>query len=236
MKITTLLLVTSILFFSGCDNTKPIKIEVPQATTTVSTATSGEPTYVQQSLPKLSDDVKEGKVENYNAKDPLNRRVLAVINYVRGLDIKCNDSQGKEGPVESLEWSDALEGAALEHSIDMLTYNNFSHYGSGRSTDITGLELKPQRSSYYTERIAYNGFNGENLLEVIGKVSTTNFTVPDDYWIDMIDLWIHSKKGHCSILLNDKVNQVGMGQAFDSGHTKAFYTVDLGKGESTDTY
>ena len=236
MKKTTILLVTSILLFSGCDDTRPLQTVVPQETITVAKATSGEATYSQQRLPKLSEDVKEGKVENYDAKDPLNKRFLAVINYVRGLDIKCDDSQGQEGPVDSLEWSDALEGAALEHSIDMLTYNNFSHYGSSRSTDITGLELKPQRSSFYTDRIVYNGFNGENLLEIIGKVSTTNSTVPNDYWIDMIDLWIHSKKGHCSILLSDNVNKVGMGQAFDTNHTKAFYTIDLGKEASSDSY
>jgi len=188
----------------------------------------------QTNLPNVStSDIREaiskGRVDGYSKDAQLKDNILAVINYIRSQNITCNDSEEASAPTSQLVWSTELENAALEHSKDMLSANHFSHYGSGTSSDITGVSFNPPRESDYKDRIVYNGYNGSNLKENIATVSSQGREVPKDYWIDAINQWIESTDGHCSILLSSEIDKIGMAEAKNSSNTKVYYTADFGK-------
>jgi len=188
----------------------------------------------QTNLPNIStsdirEAISEGNVKGYNENSQLKEKMLAVVNYLRSQNITCNDSEGATAPTSKLSWSIELENAAIEHSKDMLSVNTLSHYGSGTSSDTTGQTFNPAKESDYKERIAYNGYNGNNLKENIGNVMSQGREVPKDYWIDIINRWLESTDGHCSILLSSDINKIGMAEAKDSSNTKVYYTADFGK-------
>jgi len=219
MKHLIFLALASAFVINGCGDSQTVRKNV-----TIDSVSSN--IYPKESR-SLAQDIADGRVPDYNSSAPLKDKFTAVINYVRSLDYKCQDSRGYSGPVGALEWNEQLATAAREHSLDMLTYNNFSHYGSGRSTDFTGLDLTPPRPSTFQDRIKQAGYQGDNFIEIIGKATSENGGISDDYWINIIDLWKNSKKGHCSFLYNRNVTKFGMAQAISDDKTKAFYTVNF---------
>ena len=219
MKNLIFLAFVSAFFINGCEESKIARNNVIINSANSSISTKGR---------TLAQDIEDGKVPEYDSFAPLKDRFTAVINYVRSLNFKCQDNMGYSGPVGKLEWNEQLATAAKEHAIDMLAYNNFSHYGSGRNTDYTGLDLTPPRLSTYQDRIKHAGFTGDNLSEIIGKATSENGKISDDYWINIIDLWKNSKKGHCSFLYDYNVTKFGMAQAISEDRSKAFYTVNFG--------
>jgi uncharacterized protein YkwD len=178
---------------------------------------------------EIREAIRNGKVESYSVDSPLADKMLAVINYVRSKKIKCNDEEGVQSPSHKLLWSTELENAAYEHSKDMLSVDSLSHLGSGTDSDTTGQSFDPPRESRFYERMKYNGYYGTMYMENIGDVKVRGGTVPEDYWINMIVLWIKSREGHCSILLNHNLDKVGMAEAKNSSNTKVYYTADFGK-------
>jgi len=177
----------------------------------------------------IREAISQGKVDGYSKDAQLKDKILAVVNYVRSQNITCNDSERASAPTNKLEWSIELENAAREHSKDMLNAGRLSHYGSGSSSDITGQSFNPPRDSDYKDRIVYNEYNGYNLKENIGSVMSQGREVPKDYWIDIINRWVESTDGHCSVLLSSEIDKIGMAEAKNSSNTKVYYTADFGK-------
>ena len=109
-------------------------------------------------------------VPNYDANGSISDQYLAVMNYLRSLNITCNDPQHLSGPVDvDLTWSTQLTSAAREHSEDMAKHNFYAHEGSGTEDDITGWHTTPRKKSTSQERILYNGFSGMVTAENIAQ-------------------------------------------------------------------
>jgi len=208
-------LTTITLFFAGCGDNLGLN--------------GSETNLPSVSANSIREAIQNNKIEGYSDNAQLKDKMLAVINYIRSQNITCNDSDRESGPTYKLEWSQELANAATEHSKDMLSVDKLSHLGSGTESDITGQALTPQRKSSLGERARFNDFYGKNLMENIGDVKAIGGEVTKDYWIDIINRWVESTDGHCSILLSSEINKVGMAEAKNSSNTKVYYTADFGK-------
>jgi len=153
------------------------------------------------------------KVSGYRANDSKEDRFLTVINYLRSLHIKCNDSEGREGPVGiDLEWNTLLNDAAQEHSDDMLATGIFSHDGSGKQTDITGQTSTPSKKSNPFERMNYHGYIYDNAGENIStRANTESFS--DTVWVGAFEGLMKSSTGHCSNIMSPDFRDFAMAES-----------------------
>jgi len=196
--------------------------------------------------PILQDDVNTILAKDLNLTKDINDdelvidsnalikdQYLTVINYLRSLKIKCNDSHGKKGPVSSIEWNQLLADASQEHSDDMNTSGVYSHDGSGTVLDITGSIGSPSTPAERVAATGYVGQAGENIAAHIrayknAEGKPTNFEpVDSDTWILIIEKWMISKKGHCSNLMNPDNKSFGMhetGTRIDDNGTHTLYS------------
>jgi len=125
------------------------------APATVETLTTTTTTTV----PTIASDFKIdiANVEGYDTTDPIEDQYLAVINHLRGLSIKCNDSHAMSGPSASdMQWNILLADAAEEHSEDMRIAEHYDHLGSGTASDITGQTFTPTRAIYICSRFKHS--------------------------------------------------------------------------------
>ena len=153
------------------------------------------------------------KIDGYNVDDSREEQYLAVVNYLRGLHIKCNDPDALEGPVGSnLVWNTLLTDASQEHSNDMLTTGQFTHKGSGKESDITGQTFAPTRASTPFERMRHNGY----IYQSAGENIATRAAYPvlaDDSWIRAMEDWMKSHTGHCSNIMKPNFRDFGMAES-----------------------
>ena len=179
------------------------------------------------------------QVAGYSANDPIEDQYLSVINYLRGLHIKCNDPTALEGPVGSdLVWNTFLTDSSQEHSEDMLSTGIFTHEGTGTRTDITGQTFTPTRKSTPFERMTRNGYSyitaGENIA-----YRAAYPTLPNDAWVRAMEGWMTSHTGHCSNIMNPDFIDFGMAESrgtrailFSDGVTRdapaAYWTQNFG--------
>ena len=130
----------------------------------------------------------------------LNKALLVqLINSYRTTGCYC----GNEGYFRStspLTWSDTIESAAYDHSLDMLTNNFFSHTGSDGSDTGDRLERRDYVWITWGENIAW-GYGTEE---------------------EVIQGWM-SSSGHCSNIMYPDFEEMGIAKA------GIYWTLDLAK-------
>jgi len=213
MKNSTLILFT--LLIMGCNETKDEPKGEPQSTHTEleSGTTNNTPTPTPTPLIKSSFKINLKKVPHYSANDSIQKQYLSIVNYLRSLPVKCNDTHGLAGPVTNqLKWNRKLEEVAKEHSEDMLAINVMSHSGSGRATDLTGQDFTPSRASSSGERVLFNDYNYRTFGENVSYRAQYP-TLDQQAWVDAMERWMKSKTGHCSNIMSPKFNDFGMVEA-----------------------
>jgi len=179
----------------------------------------------------VSKAIEDGNITGYDSDDPIAQQYLAVVNYFRGLPVKCEDDLGYKGPVDTLALDDNLIASAKEHSDDMNITEHYAHDGSGKQSDITAQEEELGRGSYFNERIAHHGYDGDLTAENIATANA-NYELPKTYWISVMEAWMKSKHGHCSNIMNSQLKDFGMyetrsGQKSD-GNYYIYWTQDFG--------
>ena len=181
----------------------------------------------------LTKDIHEGKIADYDKTDPIEDQYLAIINYFRSLEIKCNDAKAITGPSgKDMNWNLLLANAAKEHSEDMNLSAWYGHNGSGTINDITGQTLTPVRASIFSERIENNGYNGSLTAENIAMIRAKPIVPSADSWIKVMEGWMKSTDGHCSNIMNPKLTEFGMYESRAdvnaSGWYNVYWTQDFG--------
>ncbi len=139
---------------------------------------------------------------------------LQVINDARSIEQDCG-TKGIFSPAPRLQWSEALYGAAYEHSVDMAESDTFAHEGSGTNSDWTGIESGKKSTSQ--ERIENNGYSdwtkvGENIA-----AGTLRDTAKE-----AVNAWLESD-AHCAILMDVRYTDVGMAMVDESDSTYTYY-------------
>lgn len=187
----------------------------------------------------LTKDIQEGKITDYDANDPIEVQYLSIVNYVRSLNLQCNDDHAAVGPAAPLEWNTLLENSAREHSEDMHLSEHYGHDGSGTDFDITAGGLELARGSTPFERMTYNGYDYMTAGENVAMKATTG-ALGIDTWIEIMEAWINSNTGHCSNIMSSYFTEFGMvesrGRAeitYPNGMTRessvAYWTQNFGK-------
>jgi len=145
--------------------------------------------------------------------ESLKQEYLDAINSARAVTQDCGE-KGVKPAVDALVWSDKLHHAAVEHSYDMVVSGQFTHSGSGTSSDRTATNTELGRGSSSSERITYNGYEwsyaGENIA---AGVETAE---------EVIQMWLASD-GHCSNLMNPNFKDVGMAMVEDANADYVYY-------------
>ena len=173
------------------------------------------------------------QVPGYDSTDPINDQYLAVINYLRGLNVKCDDPSGLFGPVGiDMQWENHVAAAAREHSEDMKKSVWYDHDGSGTANDITGQSFTPSRKSTFDERIKYNGYVGSIMAENIATMWSKPNPPANNAWVTVMEGWMKSDHGHCSNIMNPSLTDFGMYEsraAVDAnGEYHVYWTQDFG--------
>ncbi len=147
--------------------------------------------------------------------DSLKQDYLDAINSARAVSQDCGTA-GVKPAVDALAWSDKLHEAAVEHSYDMVVSGQFTHDGSGTSSDRTAMNTGLGRGSSSSERITYNGYEwsaaGENIA------AGTNVDTAEE----VIQMWLESD-GHCANLMNPNFKDVGMAMVEDGNSEYIHY-------------
>lgn len=219
------LMLLLLLFQIGCSGSSDNKKEVSSPGSASNLDTSTTPSTLV-SAENFRIDLS--KVSGYETGASKEDRFLSVVNYIRTLAIKCNDTSGLSGPVNvALLWNGLLNEAAQEHSDDMLATRTFSHSGSGTNSDVTGQTFSPVRASTPFERMRYHDYNYVTAAENIASRSTYP-KLSDASWVKAFEGWVTSKTGHCSNIMNPKFRDFGMAESlgkknirFDDGVTRA---------------
>ena len=220
-NLSLAVLIGVFLFLGGCgspDNGNPGGEKEHNGNTTVVDA---------------SFSIDLSKVPGYDSTDPINNQYLAVINYLRSLSIKCNDSSALSGPVGvDLSWEDHVAAAAKEHSEDMRLSVHYNHDGSGTVNDKTAQALGLARGSRFDERIIHNGYTGGTQAENIAIMEATGSSPASDSWVKVMEGWTKSTHGHCSNIMNPNLTDFGMHESRaakdGSGVYKIYWTQDFG--------
>ena len=161
----------------------------------------------------LIEAIDKGRIGGFDREDSINVQYEIVINYVRSLNITCNDDEQKSGPSPEIDSNSKLVKAAKEHSLDMLQSDNFSHEGSDGSSSYDRMRKQGFKGSKYSGNIYYK-------RDSLGTGKNN--------WIDAIEAWIESKDGHCSNLMDPDITDFGMYEAKSSDETTSYVTLDLG--------
>jgi uncharacterized protein YkwD len=123
--------------------------------------------------------------------------LLQLVNDSRKKGCNCGNTY--YAPAAPLTWSDQLEKAAFNHSMDMFENKYFSHVGSDGSNS--------------SERIISTGYNckwyGENIAQ--GYPSEK----------EVVAGWL-SSPGHCANIMNKNFKEMGVARASD------YWTQDFG--------
>lgn len=205
----TILALSSALLLIGCgsgggstETTSPAPSETASGGTSSGSVTITDPNPYPADV--ILDDTKEA--------------FLKAVNDVRSQGYDCG-SEGRFDPTTALIWSDALYGAAFEHSNDMAEQQDMEHKGSGMESDWTGIAYGKQSSSQ--ERMENNGYQnwthiGENVAYGQKDLST------------VMDAWMKSD-GHCKNIMNPNFSEIGMAFVEDTGTaSQKYWTQNFG--------
>ena len=142
--------------------------------------------------------------------------VLSLINELRGEGATCFDSEGNGTDYPSadpLEMEPNLRCAARVHS-KWMTENGMQH-------DSPGGPLGDDP----WERMENAGYEGNPMSENIAA----GYSTPED----VVAGWMSSTAGHCTAIMNENTNQIGVGYAQDSDADYShFWTLDFGRQQS----
>lgn len=133
-------------------------------------------------------------------------RIVNAVNEMRSRTVICGSTTYL--PASPVTWNNNLAEASMRHSIDMASNNFFSHTGSDGSS--------------YSGRVYEAGYTGQAMGEVIAAGSRS----PEG----AVSLW-ESSPGHCALLMNPYVNEIGHGMARGSGtQYGSYWTLNPGRG------
>ena len=126
--------------------------------------------------------------------------ILSAINEARAVARDCQDGKGLVLAASALTWNDDLYASAYEHSYDLAESNTFSHYGSGKDSDVTGSNNN--KSSYFNERIKANGYVGYRTIgeNIAGGQSSIQ---------EAVTAWLASP-AHCTNIMNANFKEIGV--------------------------
>lgn len=178
------------------------------STDTASGGSNATPTGITNPNPYDADVILSDTKEAY----------LKAVNDLRSRRQDCG-SKGTFEATTPLTWSDALYGAAFEHSTDMAEQQHMTHDGSGTESDWTGIAYGKQSTSQ--ERMENNGYQnwshiGENVA--FGQVDTAQ----------VMDDWMKSD-GHCKNIMNPNFSEIGMAFVEDAGTpSQKYWTQNFG--------
>lgn len=110
--------------------------------------------------------------------------VLEVTNQARSTGYLCGENFWEA--TQPLQWSSALESAAISHSTDMATNGFFDHTGSDGSRSVDRAKAAGFTSSYVGENIGA----GQPTLESVQNG------------------WLGST-GHCENIMRSRFNRIG---------------------------
>ncbi len=154
----------------------------------------GEQVAVDLSTPVLCDTDKKRFEEV----------MLARINAVRAEPQVCGSTNFPAVP--SVTWSTKLQTAAELHSVDMTTYNFFSHTGS----DGSSVSSRADAQQYEWSAIGENIAAGQNTAQ------------------EVVEGWL-SSDGHCRNLMNSYYTQIAVAcVADDNTDYQRYWTNVLG--------
>lgn len=241
------------LVFSGCGGgvTNSVANETSASTPNVTETNTSTPNitaidnntslnFITPSEINLTKAIQDGDIIGYDSDDSIEDQYLAVINYFRSLNVKCNDSKAYEGPVGSdIQWNILLENSSKEHSEDMRIAEHYAHGGSGTVSDITGQTFDPPRPSTPFERMNYHEYDYSNASENIA-LTVKYPTLEGNAWITTMEAWMTSTDGHCSNIMDPDFTDFGMYESrgvrdftFSDGVTRtsqvAYWTQNFGK-------
>lgn len=132
------------------------------------------------------------------------RRILELVNQARAAGHRCGAKYFPPAP--PLRMDAALTDAALRHSRDMATHDEFDHRGHDGSTPAARVE----QAGYGEHRIV-----GENIAA--GAMNAAEVT----------DGWLNSPP-HCENIMDDRFTQVGIAYAENLKTAAAvFWTQDF---------
>jgi len=139
--------------------------------------------------------------------------ILNAINEARSVARDCQDGNGLVSAAPALTWNEDLYASAYEHSYDLAESNTFSHYGSGKSSDVTGSNNN--KASYFNERIRANGYVdyrtiGENIAGGQGSIQ------------EAITAWLASP-AHCTNIMNPNFKEIGVAVITNSSSEYGIY-------------
>ncbi|NOR56850.1 MAG: hypothetical protein GQ531_11690 [Sulfurovum sp.] len=199
-----LLTLSSALIFIGCGGGGSDSVDTANSDTASSAGASSGSVTITTPNPFPAELLSEETITAY----------LKVINAARAAGQDCG-SQGQKSAAPAVTWSEALYGAAMEHSTDMAVSNTFAHSGSGTSSDWTGIDYGKQSTSQ--ERTENNGYQdwktiGENLTAGTDR----------DTAQEAINAWIESDS-HCAILMNPEYTEVGMALVYEVDSKLDYY-------------
>ena len=213
----------AVQMITGCSSSGDM-----QTGNTSATGVTGDAT---QSTINSSFHINLADVPGYNSADPVDDQYLSVVNYLRMLSIKCNDSRGLSGPVGTdLQNESHLQASAREHSEDMRISGHYDHKGSGTASDTTGQALG--HASTPRERMKHNGYTGTLTAENIAFFASTK--LPEDKeWVHAMEGWMTSTHGHCSSIMNPNLTDFGMHESCTTspdaqGYYRCYWTQDFG--------
>lgn len=132
------------------------------------------------------------------------RRILELVNQARAAGRNCGGKYFT--PVPPLSLDSALSRAALDHSRDMASHNEFEHRGHDGSTPAARVE----QAGYGEHRIV-----GENIAA--GAMTAAEVT----------EGWLNSPP-HCENIMDGRFTQVGIAYAENLKSASAvFWTQDF---------
>jgi len=139
--------------------------------------------------------------------------ILNAINEARSVARDCQDGNGLVSAASALTWNEDLYASAYEHSYDLAESNTFSHYGSGKSSDITGSNNN--KASYFNERIRANGYVGYRTIgeNIAGGQATIQ---------EAVTAWLASP-AHCTNIMNPNFKEIGVAVVVDSSSDYGIY-------------
>ncbi len=201
------ILILSTLTFIACGGEKSSNPTPTSQTSQISQTPTSQTRLIDEDFTlKLSD------VPNYKSSDSIEKQYLSVINYLRSLNVKCNDHLAFQGPAPKLTWNNNLADASQEHSNDMLSVKKMSHTGSGTSTDLTGQDFTPTRKSHFNERIRFNHYDYKTSGENVAYIAKYPI-LEEDAWVQAMENLMKSKTGHCSNIMNADFKDFAMAEA-----------------------
>jgi uncharacterized protein YkwD len=134
----------------------------------------------------------------------VSQRILELVNQARAVGRHCGSKSF--GPVGPLTLDAALTRAALDHSRDMATHDEFEHRGHDGSTPA----IRVERAGYGEHRIV-----GENIAA--GAMNAG----------EVVAGWLASPE-HCENIMDARFTQIGIAYAENLRSSSAvFWTQDF---------